>query len=225
MRRLFLGTFLLALAAPGSFGSVFLSISTESPNEFCQFNIATQAVNCVSDSGIEGRAAISASPTADGVGFTFTETFDMGPEPFQSFGNVELRAYDLVTYSGGAGALPLSYTETALEHGTCTSNVVEACNGFQFAFSEAYPPDPVGIFTSSPGLQSLTRPFLEYSYAYEVYFFLNHTTVANEHTSISGSVQIESVTFTSVPEPTNGQLVLMGLIAAGCWISLRKWRG
>jgi hypothetical protein len=78
---------------------------------------AASAISCVSDAGTAAYAAISASPLANG--FTFTETFDMGPMLYQSFGNLDLRAFDLVTD-------PLSpsgfYAMTVLEQATCTSN-------------------------------------------------------------------------------------------------------
>jgi hypothetical protein len=198
VKSLFISAVLLGLTATGCLGSVVFSIVTASPNNYCHFNIAPDAVNCVSDSGVEGRAAISASPFADGLGFTFNVTFDMGPEWFQSFGDVELLA--------GAGFHPATarfYTMTVLEQGTCTSNIETVCSRFDFGFSTVYPPDPVGIFTSAPQLQRITGLTLGNPDLHEVYFFLNHTTLPNEHTSISGSVHIESVTFTSVPEPSS----------------------
>jgi hypothetical protein len=218
VKPLFFSVSLLGLTATASFGSVFLSIVTESPNEFCNFSGATVAVSCVSDSGTEGRAAISASPTADGLGFTFTETFDMGPVPFQSFGNVDL----LASTTLGNPGISNSYTMTVLEQGTCTSNVVSVCTGFTFNLLEGAI-GQFGAFTSTPQLHAVSG-FPNPPIVLEVEFFKNHTTVASEHTSISGSLHIESVTFNTVPEPSSGQLALVGVIAVGCWRSLRSRR-
>ena len=219
MKTLFVCAVFLSVTATASFGSVFLSIVTASPDQFCHFTGATAAVNCVSDSSTEGRAAISASPMTDGLGFTFTETFDMGPILFQSFGNVDLIASNLASHG-----MATSYTMTVLEQGTCTSNIADACSDFGFKFS-LYPPNHVGFFTSSPQLQTVTgAPFANPDVFYAE-FVLNHNTAANEHTSISGSLHIESITFASVPESSSGQLALIGLIGVCSWRALRKQYG
>jgi hypothetical protein len=218
---------LLGLSTIASADGFAFGIVTSSPTSpfVCSAHSTTSAVSCVSDSGSEGYASISASPLTDGI--TFSETFTMGDVLFPSFGNLNLIAYEDATDPLG---FPFGfYTMTVLEQGTCTSNIAGACSGFGFQFGE-YPPSAPGTFTSSPELETVTGSVFSSFDSYEATVVSNHTTVANENTSISGSLQIESITFSPtppspVPEPNSGQLVTASLICACLCVWLRRRRG
>jgi hypothetical protein len=210
---------LLLCVATAAFADGFaFGVVTSAPNQaHCNSHSSTIGVSCVSDAGSEGYAAISASPIANGL--TFSETFRMGSIFNQSFGNV-----DLLTYANVTDPLPQLgfYTMTVLEQGTCTTNTAGACDGFGFQFSQ-YPPLGTGTFTSSPELETVTGSAFSSLGVFEAQVVSDHNTAANEDTTISGSIQIESVTFspTLVPEPKGVSLIPAGIILALSYLASR----
>jgi hypothetical protein len=217
-RTTVVAAFMLGLCGFAPANTFFFSAITDSPGLFCNNHSTTAAVSCISDSGVEGRAAISGSPITNG--FSFTESFDMGPDLFQSFGNLDFGTDTLQLDT----LFPLGfYTMTVLEQGTCTSNIQGACDGFGFEFSQ-YPPQQPGTFTASPQLETFTGPVFAILGDYRAEFFSNHTVSANENTNVAGSLQIESVTLSStlVPEPRWTGLALMISVGGLSLLRLRQ---